>query len=45
MPRKGALDSSRAAKAFGFRPRYELRAGLEVYVLDKQQLSGVSNLQ
>jgi nucleoside-diphosphate-sugar epimerase len=32
MPRKGALDISRAAKVFGFRPRYDLRAGLEAYV-------------
>jgi nucleoside-diphosphate-sugar epimerase len=34
MPRKGALDISRAAKVFGFRPRYDLRTGLEAYVRD-----------
>ena len=32
MPRKGALDIARAAKVFGFRPRYDLRAGFEAYV-------------
>jgi nucleoside-diphosphate-sugar epimerase len=34
MPRKGALDSTRAGKAFGYRPRYDLPAGLEAYVRD-----------
>jgi nucleoside-diphosphate-sugar epimerase len=28
MPRKGALDCSRAMAAFGFRPRFDIRAGL-----------------
>jgi UDP-glucose 4-epimerase len=28
MPRKGALSIDRAAKAFGYRPRFDLRAGL-----------------
>jgi nucleoside-diphosphate-sugar epimerase len=28
MPRKGALDCSRAAAAFGYRPRFDIRAGL-----------------
>lgn len=28
MPRKGALDCSRAAEAFGYRPRFDIRAGL-----------------
>jgi nucleoside-diphosphate-sugar epimerase len=37
MPRKGALDSSRAAKVFGFRPRYDLRAGLEAYIRDRRR--------
>jgi hypothetical protein len=32
MPRKGALDIARAAKVFGFRPCYDLRAGFEAYV-------------
>jgi UDP-glucose 4-epimerase len=32
MPRKGALDIACAAKVFGFRPRCDLRAGLEAYV-------------
>lgn len=34
MPRKGALDSSRAAKVFGYEPAYDLRAGLQAYVRD-----------
>jgi nucleoside-diphosphate-sugar epimerase len=38
MPRKGALDISRAAKVFGFRPRYDLRAGLEAYVRGERRL-------
>jgi UDP-glucose 4-epimerase len=38
MPRKGALDISRAAKVFGFRPRYDLRAGLEAYVRGQRRL-------
>jgi UDP-glucose 4-epimerase len=38
MPRKGALDISRAAKVFGFRPRYDLRSGLEAYVRGQRQL-------
>jgi UDP-glucose 4-epimerase len=29
MPRKGALDCSRAAEAFGYKPRFDIRAGLE----------------
>jgi UDP-glucose 4-epimerase len=37
MPRKGALDISRASKAFGYRPRFDLRAGLEAYVRDKRR--------
>lgn len=28
MPRKGALDCSRAAEAFGYVPRFDIRAGL-----------------
>lgn len=28
MPRKGALDCSRAATAFGYAPRFDIRAGL-----------------
>ena len=31
MPRKGALNSARAAAVFGYNPRYDLRAGLEAY--------------
>jgi nucleoside-diphosphate-sugar epimerase len=31
MPLKGALDVLRAAEVFGYRPRYDLRAGLELY--------------
>jgi hypothetical protein len=37
MPRKGALNSARAAAVFGYSPRYDLRAGLEVYIRDKRQ--------
>ena len=37
MPRKGALDISRAAKVFDYRPRYDLRAGLEAYVRDRRR--------
>lgn len=29
MPRKGALDCSRAAEAFGYKPKFDIRAGLE----------------
>ena len=29
MPRKGALDCTRAAEAFGYRPQYDIRRGLE----------------
>jgi UDP-glucose 4-epimerase len=29
MPRKGALDCSRAAAAFGYKPKFDIRAGLE----------------
>lgn len=29
MPRKGALDCSRAAVAFGYKPKFDIRAGLE----------------
>jgi nucleoside-diphosphate-sugar epimerase len=39
MPRKGALDSSRASKVFGYRPRYDLRSGLEAYVRDTRHLN------
>jgi UDP-glucose 4-epimerase len=36
MPRKGALDISRATQVFGFRPHYDLRAGLDVYIRQKR---------
>ena len=32
MPPKGALDSTRAAKVFGYRPHFDLEAGLTAYV-------------
>ena len=32
LPEKGALDSSRAARVFGYRPKYDLRRGLEAYL-------------
>jgi UDP-glucose 4-epimerase len=32
LPKKGALDSSRAAAAFGYRPKFDLRRGLEAYL-------------
>ena len=28
MPRKGALDCRRALEAFGYRPRFDIRAGI-----------------
>ena len=37
MPRKGALNSARAAAVFGYNPRYDLRTGLEVDVRHKRQ--------
>lgn len=41
MPRKGALDISRASQVFGYRPRYDLRAGLDAYVREKRRLPSV----
>ena len=40
--RKGALDVSRAAAEFGWRPRFDIRAGLAAYVnaLREQQSTG-----
>jgi UDP-glucose 4-epimerase len=38
MPRKGALSISRASSGFGYRPRYDLRAGLEAYVREARAL-------
>jgi nucleoside-diphosphate-sugar epimerase len=32
MPRKGALDCSRAEKVFGYIPKYDLKAGLAAYI-------------
>ena len=37
MPRKGALNSARAAAVFGYSPRYDLRAGLDAYIRDKRR--------
>jgi nucleoside-diphosphate-sugar epimerase len=34
MPRKGALSTERAAKVFGYRPRFDLRAGLSAYLAE-----------
>lgn len=34
MPRKGALDVSRARETFGYEPAYDMRKGLEEYVED-----------
>ncbi len=31
IPNKGALDCSRAGEVFGYRPRFDLRAGLAAY--------------
>jgi UDP-glucose 4-epimerase len=38
MPRKGALGIARAASVFGYRPRYDLRAGLDAYVQALRQM-------
>lgn len=32
LPQKGALDSSRAAAAFGYRPQFDLKRGLQAYL-------------
>jgi nucleoside-diphosphate-sugar epimerase len=32
MPRKGALNSQRATNVFGYRPRFDLHAGLSAYL-------------
>ncbi|NIR32577.1 MAG: NAD(P)-dependent oxidoreductase, partial [Gammaproteobacteria bacterium] len=32
IPRKGALDCTRAAQVFGYEPRFDLEAGLAAYV-------------
>jgi UDP-glucose 4-epimerase len=34
MPKKGALDFSRAREAIGYEPRYDIRKGLEEYVAE-----------
>jgi nucleoside-diphosphate-sugar epimerase len=40
MPRKGALDSRRASAAFGYAPRFDLRAGLAAYVRAYRERTG-----
>jgi nucleoside-diphosphate-sugar epimerase len=45
MVRKGSLDVTRAASEFGWRPRYDIRAGLTAYVKalrDAQSTAGTS---
>ena len=32
LPKKGALDSSRARAAFGYHPKFDLRQGLAAYL-------------
>ena len=32
IPRKGALDCSRARSAFGYRPKFDIRAGIKAYL-------------
>ena len=39
IPRKGALDCSRAAQAFGYVPKYDLKAGLKANLEFLQQQS------
>jgi nucleoside-diphosphate-sugar epimerase len=41
--RKGALDVSRAAAELGWRPRYDIRAGLAAYVKAVRQAQAVAN--
>ena len=40
MPRKGALNSQRAANVFGYRPRFDLRAGLSAYLAGVKRETG-----
>jgi len=37
LPRKGALDSSRAGAAFGYRPKFDLQRGLSAYLESYRQ--------
>ncbi|MCO5160195.1 MAG: NAD(P)-dependent oxidoreductase [Mesorhizobium sp.] len=37
MPRKGALDCTRAAEAFGYRPKFDIRAGLAATLLAERR--------
>lgn len=40
VPRKGALDLRRAHAAFGYAPRFDIRAGLRAYVAAKTTQTG-----
>jgi UDP-glucose 4-epimerase len=40
VPRKGALDFRRARAAFGYAPRFDIRAGLRAYVAAKSSQTG-----
>jgi nucleoside-diphosphate-sugar epimerase len=40
VPRKGALDIRRARDAFGYAPRFDIRAGLSAYVAAKRGETG-----
>jgi len=42
IPRKGALDLRRAREAFGYVPRFDIRAGLRAYAAAKTNQTGVS---
>jgi nucleoside-diphosphate-sugar epimerase len=41
IPRKGALDLRRAREAFGYAPKFDIRAGLRAYAAAKTNQTGV----
>lgn len=42
IPRKGALDLRRARAAFGYAPKFDIRAGLRAYAAAKKSQTGIS---
>ena len=44
IPRKGALDCTRASEVFGYKPRFDIRAGLKAYLTHfKQKIKRLGN--
>jgi nucleoside-diphosphate-sugar epimerase len=41
IPRKGALDLRRAREAFGYAPKFDIRAGLQAYAAAKKSQTGI----